>query len=59
MIIKFENEKDGTRVSVSYTKEELDSARTNPLKSQILHIFNRLIDGTLSDLYQIFTEEEE
>lgn len=59
MIIKFENEKDEIKVSILYTKEELDLSRTNPLKLQILHTFNKLIEGTLSDLYQIFTEEEQ
>lgn len=59
MTIKFENEKDNTKVSISYTTEEVESARTNQLKLQVLYTFNELIEGTLSDLYQIFTEEEE
>lgn len=59
MTIKFENEKDNTKVSISYTTEEVESARTNPLKLQVLYTFNALIEGTLSDLYQIFMEEEE
>lgn len=59
MTIKFENEKDNTKVSITYTTEEVESARTNPIKLQVLHTFNELIEGTLSDLYQIFTEVEE